>query len=567
MKNLLLLLPLYARRKSALLLALFCALATVAAGVGLLGVSGWFLTGAALAGAGGAFNLFAPSALVRGLSFLRIVARYADRVVGHSATLRLLADLRAKVFSALIRLTPRQLARYRDGDLVARMTGDVDALDTVFLFVLAPLATAVLAGAVLTAVLGLWVPAAALALALAMLVACVLVPLWLLRAARKPGAAAQESAAGLRAATLDAVDGHADMVALHAQAQTAAHFERLCEASALARRSQARVAARGQFFLQAAAGAAVLALLWFGLDTLESGRIEGPALAGLLLAVIGIFEVAGPIMRGASRMGSAISAAGRIREVTQSEPDMQDPPAPRALPDTGALELDGVRFAYSPRDTAASPAVLDGASLRVEPGERIAILGPSGAGKSTLLHLFLRLEDPQAGQVRFGGCDARDCTQADWHRRIALLSQDAPVFLGTLRTNLLIGDPEADDAALWRALDAARLGDFVRGLPEGLDTWAGETGSQLSAGQARRLCLARVLLSPAAVIVLDEPTAGLDGEAEAAFFSDLAGAVRGRTVVLATHAVLPPGAVDRRYILRAGRLHEYELSSGTAILA
>jgi len=171
MKNLLLLLPLYARRKSALLLALFCALATVAAGVGLLGVSGWFLTGAALAGAGGAFNLFAPSALVRGLSFLRIVARYADRVVGHSATLRLLADLRAKVFSALIRLTPRQLARYRDGDLVARMTGDVDALDTVFLFVLAPLATAVLAGAVLTAVLGLWVPAAALALALALLVA------------------------------------------------------------------------------------------------------------------------------------------------------------------------------------------------------------------------------------------------------------------------------------------------------------------------------------------------------------------------------------------------------------
>ncbi len=233
MKNLLLLLPLYVRRKGGLLLALFCALATVAAGVGLLGVSGWFLTGAALAGAGSVFNLFAPSSLVRGLSFLRIVSRYADRVVGHSATLRLLADLRAMVFAALIRLTPRQLARYRSGDLVARMTGDVDALDTVFLFVLAPLATAILAGAVLTAVLGLWVPAAALAFALALLTACVAVPLWLLRAARKPGAAAQESAAGLRAATLDAVDGPADMVALQAQAQTLAHFERLCEASAL----------------------------------------------------------------------------------------------------------------------------------------------------------------------------------------------------------------------------------------------------------------------------------------------------------------------------------------------
>lgn len=565
MKNLLLLLPLYVRRKSGLLLALFCALATVAAGVGLLGVSGWFLTGAALAGAGGAFNLFAPSALVRGLSFLRIVSRYADRVVGHSATLRLLADLRGTVFNALIRLTPRQLARYRSGDLVARMTGDVDALDTVFLFVLAPLATAILAGAILTAVLGYWVPAAALTFALALLTACLLVPLWLVRAARKPGAAAQESAAGLRAATLDAVDGHADMVALHAQAQTCAHFERLCAASAKARASQARVAARGQWFLQIAAGLSVLALLWFGLDTYAAGRIEGPLLVGLLLAVIGIFEVAGPIMRGASRMGSALSAAARIRDVTQREPDMADPAVPHPLPLRGALELEGVDFSYPARTHGQPVPVLRDLRLAVAPGERVAIVGESGAGKSTLLNLLLRLEDPQRGQVRFAGVDARACAQADWHRRIALLSQDAPVFLGTLRTNLLIGDPQADDAALWRALDAARLGEFVRGLPDGLDTWAGETGSQLSAGQARRLCLARALLSPAAVIVLDEPTAGLDAAVEAQFLTDLGQAVRGRTVVLATHAALPPGAVDRRYALRDGRLHE--LSSLAAILA
>ncbi|WP_373980722.1 thiol reductant ABC exporter subunit CydC [Achromobacter sp. JD417] len=565
MKNLLLLLPLYARRKGGLLLALFCALATVAAGVGLLGVSGWFLTGAFLAGAGSVFNLFAPSALVRGLSFLRIVSRYADRVVGHAATLRLLADLRALVFSALIRLTPRQLARYRSGDLVARMTNDVDALDTVFLFVLAPLATAIVAGAVLTAVLGQWVPAAALVFALALLTACVIVPLWLLRAARKPGAAAQESAAGLRAATLDAVDGHADMVALNAQAETLAHFERLCEASAQARRSQARVAVRGQWFLQVAAGVAVMALLWFGLAAHEAGGIEAPVLAGLLLAVIGIFEVAGPIMRGASRMGSAMSAAARIREVTQCEPDMQDPAVPHPLPHSGALELDGVGFAYPARAAGDGVRVLKDINLRIEPGERVAILGPSGAGKSTLLHLILRLEDPQAGQVRFGGCDARACAQADWHRRIVLLSQDSPLFLGTLRTNLLIGNPDADDGALWQALDAARLGDFVRGLPDGLDTWAGETGSQLSAGQARRLCLARALLAPAAVIVLDEPTAGLDGAAEAAFFADLEHAVRGRTVVLATHAALPEGAVHRCHVLRNGRLHD--MSSHAAILA
>ena len=313
------------------------------------------------------------------------------------------------------------------------------------------------------------------------------------------------------------------------------------------RRARPRPASRRArlWFLQAAAGAAVLGVLWFGLGEHEGGGLSGPLLAGLLLAVMGIFEVAAPIMRGASRLGSAVSAAQRIREVAQCEPDMRDPDAPAALPADGALELDGLRFAYP--DGAL---VLDGVSLRVAPGERVAIQGESGAGKSTLLHLILRLEDPQAGQVRYGGRDARDCAQADWHRRIALLSQDAPVFLGTLRTNLLIGDPSADEAALWRALDAARLGDFVRGLPDGLDAWAGETGSLLSAGQARRLCLARALLSPARVLVLDEPTAGLDAAAEADFLRDLGRAAQGRAVVLATHARLPAGAVDRRCVLR-----------------
>ncbi|MFJ1101567.1 ABC transporter transmembrane domain-containing protein, partial [Bordetella bronchiseptica] len=184
-----LLFRLYARRKGALALALALSLLTVAAGVGLLGVSGWFLTGAALAGAGAVFNLFVPSSLVRGLSFIRIASRYGERLAGHAATLRLLADLRASVFRSLVRLTPRQLARYRGGDLVARLTSDVDALDTVFLFVLAPVAVALAGGAILTAVMGAWIPAAALVVAAALLLCCAVAPWWLARAGRRPGAA------------------------------------------------------------------------------------------------------------------------------------------------------------------------------------------------------------------------------------------------------------------------------------------------------------------------------------------------------------------------------------------
>ena len=167
---------------------------------------------------------------------------------------------------------------------------------------------------------------------------------------------------------------------------------------------------------------------------------------------------------------------------------------------------------------------------------------------------MLRLEDPLEGVVSYGGQDLRQAAQAEVHARIGLLSQDSPVFLGTLRSNLLIGAPEADEPALWRALQAARLADFVRSLPQGLDTWVGETGAGLSAGQARRLCLARVLLSPATVILLDEPTAGLDRDNEEAFLADLAHACGGRSVVLATHARLPEGAVHRVLRLHDGRL-------------
>lgn len=541
---------LYARRRGGLAGALALALLTVAAGVGLLGVSGWFLTGAALAGAGAVFNLFVPSSLVRGLSFVRIASRYAERLVGHAATLRLLSDLRASVFRALVRLTPRQLARYRAGDLVARLTGDVDALDTVFLFVIMPVLTALAGGAVFCLVLGYHLPAAGLAVAAALLVASVLVPWWLGRAARRPGDLAQASAGALRHAVLEAVEGHVDIAALHAQPQARAHFAVACRQLQQARRAQARLAAHGLWLVQAAAGAAVVAVLWFGLPALAAGAVSGPLLAGLLLATLGIFEVAGPIMRGVSRLGAARAAARRIGELTRAEPDLRDPGQPCPLPAHGQLRARGLRFAYPGRDQP----VLNGVDFVLAPGERVAIVGPSGAGKSTLLHLLLRLEDPQAGAVTLGGCDLRQAAQAEVHRRIALLSQDSPVFLGSLRSNLLIGAPEAGEAELWRALESARLADFARGLPQGLDTWVGEGGAGLSAGQARRLCLARVLLSQAAIILLDEPTAGLDRPNEEAFLADLKQACGARAVVLATHARLPEGAVDRILSLDGGRL-------------
>ncbi|HLS69330.1 MAG TPA: ATP-binding cassette domain-containing protein, partial [Kiloniellales bacterium] len=227
-------------------------------------------------------------------------------------------------------------------------------------------------------------------------------------------------------------------------------------------------------------------------------------------------------------------------------------PTPRPLPPGGTIAFEGVRFAYA----ADQRAVLEGLDLEMADGERLAIVGESGSGKSTIARLLLRLWDPEAGIVRLAGADLRSVRQADIHARIAVLSQDTPIFSGSVRENLLIGKPEAGEEELWQALRDAGLADFIASLPDGLDAWVGETGVNLSGGQGRRLALARALLKPASILLLDEPTQGLDEAAQRAFFSTLRSAAQGRTVLLITHATGLEDSFDRILRLDQGRLQK-----------
>ena len=198
--------------------------------------------------------------------------------------------------------------------------------------------------------------------------------------------------------------------------------------------------------------------------------------------------------------------------------------------------------------------MLQGASLRLAPGQRIALQGDSGAGKSSLLALALRLCDPQGGAVRYGGIDLREFTQSDWHSHIAWLPQDAPVFAGSVRDNLRMGAPEADDARLWQVLAQVKMDEAVRALPDGLDAWIGEQGTTLSTGQSRRIALARALLRDTPLLLLDEPTEGLDTETANALLLDLGAASGSRSVLLVSHDELPPGVVHQRFRLVDGKL-------------
>ena len=269
--------------------ALLLTLLTLAAGIGLVGVAGWFLTGAALAGSLIGFNLFAPSAMVRGLSFIRIASRYAERLSGHAATLKLLSDLRTDTFRRLIPLTPGPLTHYRHGDLAARLTSDIDALDAALLLGLLPTTAALAATAAFSLALGTWSALTGWTVMLVLSVTLLALPPLLRNWSDTAAANALLQRAALQTQAVETVDAHADLLALgvadQAQVQWSGHSRQLSRA----RLQEGRITAVGQFLLHAAFGLCLLAVLWFGLPALHAGHVSGPVVAGAALAVLALF--------------------------------------------------------------------------------------------------------------------------------------------------------------------------------------------------------------------------------------------------------------------------------------
>lgn len=541
--------PLFRRRFGALALTLLLSAIALAAGTALLGTSGWFITATALTTLGLGFNLFVPSALVRAFSFIRILARYGERFVGHNATLRLLSDLRGWLFAALFPRLPLSDRSIRHGDLVSRLTADVDALDVAFLVAIGPMLGAVIIGTGMTAVLAWFLPEAAIIYALALGCAILLVPAALIVVSRRFGRAAISAAADTRVAIYDAIGGHADLTLLGILGTTHRRFAGGAQNLLDRRLTLAALTTAATAAVQILAAIALTGTLWQGLVAYTDGTIDAAVLVGLVLAVIGSFEATTVIVRSVSKAAAALAAAERLTNLANLPAAIVEPRQPISFPLDQPIAFSDVHFSYK-----GGAPVLRGVSLTIRPGERIAITGPSGGGKSTLLRLLLRLNEAQSGTLRLGKVPLDRIASADLHAHVALLSQDSPVFIDTVRNNLRIAQPLADDAALWAALEAARLDTFVASLPEGLDTLIGEAGRTLSAGQMRRLCLARTLLSNAPVILLDEPTNALDRANELGFFETLAAATAGRTLIMVTHADIPEGTVDRVMEMRDGRL-------------
>jgi len=525
---------------------------TLLANVALMAVAGWFVASMALAGAAGVLmNYFMPAALIRLFAILRTGGRYLERLTTHEATFRLLAALRVWFFERLEPLAPARLERYRGSDLLGRIQADVDTLQHAYLRLFAPVLAAALGVAVIAAVLSQYSPSIALLVLALLAVTGVLIPLLMRRAGEHPGAALVETRAALRTAVVEGVQGMSELRVYGAAARKAQEIEGLTRRVIA---QQTRLAALAGFAEGTVGLCASLAMWGTTLSAVVlvgRGTLQAAELPMLALAVLASFEAVGPLPLAFQKLGETLAAARRIFELVDAEPAVAAPPGPSPRPLDAGVAMRGVRLRYH----ADGPWALDGLDLDLARGRRVAVVGPTGAGKSSIARVLLRFWEYQAGEVRLGGHDLRRYRPEDLRRLCAVVSQDTHLFTATILENLLIANPDADEAAVVRAAQTAQIHEFIVSQPDGYRTWVGEAGVRLSAGQARRVAIARALLRDAPILVLDEPTENLDPETERALFAALERVVVGRTVLLITHNLAGlHGLVDEVLVLEAGRI-------------
>ena len=531
-------------------------LLTAFASISLLTLSGWFISSSALAGTTMAFNFMLPAAQIRALAITRTVGRYGERLLTHEATFRVLASIRSWFFEQLIPLAPGRLSALRSGDLLSHMTSDIDALDALYLRLLAPAMVAALG---LTAVIGflyLYSPLISLSTGSLLLLASIGTP-WIFNRLGHTGAQAIVALpASFRIRQIDMIQGLADLLANQAYTRFSLVLGQLSDLMINTQRLNNRLTAISSALTLLLAQITLLTALVLASISFRDGLLSGADLALIIFCVIAAFELVTPLPLAMQMLAKTQKAASRIRQVSEMSPTVVQPEHSLALPDNYDLQLDDVSFRYSENHDWA----LKNISLSIPQGTKVAIIGASGSGKTTLLQLIMRYYDPEHGGVFLAGQNIRHFNSDELLSCFGVLSQRSQLFAATIKENLLIAKPNASAAELDTAIKATGLEKFISYLPEGLDTWVGESGLKVSGGEARRIALARLYLKNAPVLLLDEPTEGLDSDTEREIFTALADFASDKTLIMVTHRESGLGLVDVVYRMEQGNLTEAALS-------
>lgn len=529
-------------------------LATLAAGVGLMALSGWFISAAAFAGLAALtaqqFNFFFPSIGVRLFAIGRTAARYAERVVGHDATFRLLKSLRVWFYNRLEPLAPARLMAYPKGDILNRIVADIDALDNLYVRILSPTAAAVVLWILVYVCLRILDPRVAIEVLMLLMVAGTGVPALALYFGSRIGVEMTRQNARLRVRIVDTLEGLSELIvfATHRTYLAAADAEQ--KTLIASQRRMSHISGAAAALVTVLTGVCLALALYTAAGRVEQGLLDGAYLALIALGVLAAFESVAPLPAAYQYLGQTREAARRLLEVVEIAPAVCFPDHSDGPIERYDIQFEAVCFRYPGKTNWALQAI----DLSLEQGSKTALVGATGAGKTSLVNLLARFWDPTDGRILVGGRDIRTFSETDLRCTMGVVSQQAHLFNATIRDNLRIADPEANDAHLRAALEAVRLETFVAALPDGLDTWVGESGRMLSGGQGRRLAIARAVLRDAPIWILDEPTEGLDRGTEQELLDALAKLTSGKTVLMITHRPAALAGMDRVVTLENSRI-------------
>lgn len=535
-------------------LGILCGLLSVASALGLVALSGWFISATAFAGLTAVtaqlFNFFHPGIGVRLFAIGRTLARYAERIVSHDATFRILQSLRSWFYIHLEPLAPSRLMAFRSGDILNRIVADIDAMDNLYLRVLSPSAVALIMSLLVVGFLWIFDPLIAVSTAMYLLTAGIGIPALISRLGKISGSKLPHRTAELRMRIVDGLQGLPELLVFGAHHR---HLEAVRQSSRALLKNQARMShIRGLSFglITLLSGFAALTTLYLAVGLVNRDSLGGANLALILFTVMASFEAIWLLPSAYQYLGQTREAGRRLLEIVNAEPPVIFPDQSITVPRNFGVEFKNVSFRYDEK----TPWAIREVDFKIPPGRRVAVIGETGSGKSTLIHLLARFWNPASGHICLGDEDIRNLSESDLRQYISAVTQKPHMFNATLKENLLIARSGANDDELLAALDSAQLLDFIISLPDGLDTWIGEAAKLLSGGQARRLAIARAILKNAPLWVLDEPTEGLDTITERKLMRALKERTTGQTLLLVTHRLVDLYWMDHIVMLNRGRI-------------
>ncbi|MFE8149465.1 cysteine/glutathione ABC transporter ATP-binding protein/permease CydC [Brenneria goodwinii] len=543
---------LYRRHIWRLSLGIILAIVTLLASIGLLTLSGWFLAGAALAGIAGlyTFNYMLPAAGVRGAAIARTASRYAERLVSHDATFRVLQHLRVFTFSRILPLSPGGIARFRQAELLNRLVADVDTLDHLYLRVISPIVSALLVILIVTYGLSWLDVSLALTLCAIMLALLLLLPVIFYRAGQPIGQDLTALRAQYRLQLTTWLQGQAELTVFGALSASRRQLAQLETRWLTRQRQQTNLTGQSQALMLLCSGVTVTLILWLAAVGIGGDAQPGALIALFVFATLAAFEALAPVAGAFQHMGQVIASAARIDQIIRQPAEVTFPEQGPAISPAASLDFNNVSFTYPDQPLA----VLKDISLSIRAGEHLALLGRTGCGKSTLLQLLTRAWDCKQGDITLSGHPLGAWREDALRSMMSVVPQRVHIFSATLRDNLLLAAPDARDEQFVTVLQQVGLDKLLEN--EGLNAWLGEGGRQLSGGEQRRIGLARALLHSAPLVLLDEPTEGLDAETEQRILRLLRRHCEGKTLIVITHRLYELESMDRICVMDGGQIVE-----------